>query len=181
VRSRCPAGSTEKPQAESSERPLRRRADRMARPARVRMRRRKPWVLARRRLFGWKVRLLTSVLRNWSGPGGLMSAGGRPDQPQSEARARLRTSITGMRKRPTGRRLRYASASHRVKPDQTSRHTGPAVGSISSARGLDREDTPHYYGYFGHGPVIFRRFGCWPHPQLLASVLVSLAPPTGCG
>ena len=31
----------------------------MARPARVRMRRRKPWVLARRRLFGWKVRLLT--------------------------------------------------------------------------------------------------------------------------
>ena len=31
----------------------------MARPARVRMRRRKPCVLARRRLFGWKVRLLT--------------------------------------------------------------------------------------------------------------------------
>jgi hypothetical protein len=33
----------------------------MARPARVRMRRRKPCVLARRRLFGWKVRLLTRV------------------------------------------------------------------------------------------------------------------------
>ena len=49
------------PQAESSERPLRRRAARMARPARVRMRRRKPWVLARRRLFGWKVRLLTLI------------------------------------------------------------------------------------------------------------------------
>ena len=29
----------------------------MARPARVRIRRRKPWTLARRRLFGWKVRL----------------------------------------------------------------------------------------------------------------------------
>lgn len=29
----------------------------MARPARVRMRNRKPWTLARRRLFGWKVRL----------------------------------------------------------------------------------------------------------------------------
>lgn len=39
-------------------RPLRRRADKMARPARVRMRRRKPWTFARRRLFGWKVRLL---------------------------------------------------------------------------------------------------------------------------
>jgi len=40
-------------QAESRSRPLRRRAARMARPARVRMRSRKPWVLARRRLFGW--------------------------------------------------------------------------------------------------------------------------------
>ena len=30
----------------------------MARPARVRIRRRKPWVLCRRRLFGWNVRLL---------------------------------------------------------------------------------------------------------------------------
>src|SRR6185312_2520936 len=42
-------------------RPLRRRAARMARPARIRMRSRKPCVLARRRLFGWKVRLLTVV------------------------------------------------------------------------------------------------------------------------
>jgi hypothetical protein len=40
-------------QADSLSRPLPRRADRMARPARVRMRSRKPWVLARRRLFGW--------------------------------------------------------------------------------------------------------------------------------
>jgi hypothetical protein len=36
----------------SRERPLRRRAAMIARPARVRMRRRKPWVFARRRLFG---------------------------------------------------------------------------------------------------------------------------------
>ena len=42
-------------------RPLRRRAARIARPARVRMRRRKPWVRLRRRLLGWKVRLLTPV------------------------------------------------------------------------------------------------------------------------
>src|SRR5699024_6577357 len=45
--------------AEISLRPLRRRAARMARPARVRMRRRKPCFLARRRLLGWKVRLVT--------------------------------------------------------------------------------------------------------------------------
>lgn len=39
-------------QADSSPRPLRRRAEMMARPARVRIRSRKPCVLARRRLFG---------------------------------------------------------------------------------------------------------------------------------
>ena len=41
------------------ERPLARRAERIARPARVRIRSRKPCFLWRRRLFGWKVRLLT--------------------------------------------------------------------------------------------------------------------------
>jgi hypothetical protein len=44
-------------------RPLRRRAERTARPARVRMRSRNPCVLARRRLFGWNVRLLTGDSR----------------------------------------------------------------------------------------------------------------------
>src|SRR6185437_1165103 len=42
-------------------RPLRRRAARMARPARLRMRSLNPCVLARRRLFGWNVRLLTET------------------------------------------------------------------------------------------------------------------------
>ena len=58
-RIRSGAGSTG--QAESSARPLRRRPARIARPARVRIRSRKPWVLARRRLFGWKVRLDTDT------------------------------------------------------------------------------------------------------------------------
>ena len=44
----------------------------MARPARVDMRSRKPWVLARRRLFGWKVRLLTGRARSRLG---LLSGG----------------------------------------------------------------------------------------------------------
>ena len=49
-----------------------RRAARMARPARVRIRSRNPWVLARRRLLGWKVRLplLTSVVSRYSLPCG---------------------------------------------------------------------------------------------------------------
>lgn len=44
-------------QADRERRPLRRRPDTMARPARVRIRKRKPCTRARRRLFGWKVRL----------------------------------------------------------------------------------------------------------------------------
>lgn len=44
-------------QADNSVRPLPRRAAMMARPARVRIRKRNPWVRARRRLFGWNVRL----------------------------------------------------------------------------------------------------------------------------
>jgi hypothetical protein len=46
-------------------RPLRRLAASTARPARVRMRSRKPCVLARRRLFGWNVRLLTGTPVGW--------------------------------------------------------------------------------------------------------------------
>lgn len=45
--------------ADRRARPLERREERTARPARVRIRSRKPCVLARRRLFGWYVRLLT--------------------------------------------------------------------------------------------------------------------------
>src|SRR5699024_3461336 len=52
---------TSRRQADSSTRPLRRRDDRIARPARVRIRTRNPWVRLRRRLLGWKVRLLTGT------------------------------------------------------------------------------------------------------------------------
>ncbi len=60
-RRRCAAGSTSvrRPQVASRLRPLRRRPAKMARPARVRIRRRKPCVLLRLRLLGWNVRLLT--------------------------------------------------------------------------------------------------------------------------
>lgn len=59
----CP----ENGQADSRSRPLRRRAAMIPRPARVRIRRRNPCVLARRRLFGWKVRLLTAKLHQKEG------------------------------------------------------------------------------------------------------------------
>ena len=52
-------------QTASCWRPLRRRAARTARPARVRIRSRKPCTFARRRLFGWNVRLLTGTPGRW--------------------------------------------------------------------------------------------------------------------
>ena len=67
LRSPAPAGPrpaislSARNQTASWSRPLRRRAARTARPARVRIRSRKPCTFARRRLFGWNVRLLTGT------------------------------------------------------------------------------------------------------------------------
>ena len=61
LRAAAHPGRSRQDQALSRSRPLRLRAARTARPARVRMRSRKPCVLARRRLFGWNVRLLTEA------------------------------------------------------------------------------------------------------------------------
>jgi hypothetical protein len=76
-RNRAAGGSTvrlpeRRDQADSFSRPLRRRAARIARPARVRIRSRNPCVRARRRLFGWKVRLplLTTASPGLDVPGG---------------------------------------------------------------------------------------------------------------
>lgn len=69
-------------QADNARRPLRRRPDTIARPARVRIRNRKPCTRARRRLFGWKVRLpLATTFSS-------LFASGRSD---ASLRARLRS------------------------------------------------------------------------------------------
>ena len=60
-RRRCCACLGRAGQTLTRARPLRRLAARIARPARVRMRSLKPCVFARRRLFGWNVRLLTAT------------------------------------------------------------------------------------------------------------------------
>ena len=109
------------PQAESSKRPLTRRAARMARPARVRIRRRKPWVLARRRLLGWRCAYSRGSPLLHSHPG-ICAEGGagyrvgrvnsfegqripgfrNADRPQSEACGHLHcVADTGMRKQPS--------------------------------------------------------------------------------
>jgi hypothetical protein len=133
----CPGGEHGS-QAESRERPLARRAERIARPARVRMRSRNPCVFARRRLLGWKVRLLTRRLPNWS----------------SATLATTTTSTTGLkRQRPNNRVALSAEPPRRGPhalphiPDSRHANTGnPRATVRRRARGIKRGTqgaTPH--------------------------------------
>ena len=125
------AGREHAGQAESRERPLARRPARIARPARVRIRRRNPWVLARRRLFGWKVRLLT----RWLPYDGLerrqrcLRQGGGPMRPAPVGRPRRNgnqwtawTHDNGRRDGSTG--SRYVRSSRPVKPNRAGNRPG---------------------------------------------------------
>jgi hypothetical protein len=103
-------------------RPLRRRAARIARPARVRMRSRNPCVFARRRLFGWNVRLLTWDSR-WTGRG---RCGHRASHAgRAHAAARPGDSRTNER---------YAGRVPPVKP--APRHAGPVSAAGPAGRRL---------------------------------------------
>jgi hypothetical protein len=73
-------------------RPLRRRAARTARPALVRMRSRNPCVFARRRLFGWNVRLLTEGSRYGGCFGRCMCPAARPGRFRT---GRISAGLTG--------------------------------------------------------------------------------------
>ena len=147
-RSRWAAASTAAaPQADRLERPLRRRADRMARPARVRMRKRKPCVLARRRLFGWNVRLLTrgSVgLEDWFEEVDPWR-GVSPVVPAAIGSPRGREGHAGMRQRPPPGGASHGTARPRSRSNpRTSPHkrrrtcqddpgSGPRGGATPSA------------------------------------------------
>lgn len=86
-------------QAVSERRPLPRREDTMARPARVRIRSRKPCTRARRRLFGWKVRLplATAVSPHYIWRQTTPTGSLRSDQSRQVAFSKLRASrsLTG--------------------------------------------------------------------------------------
>ena len=128
-------------QADSSPRPLRRREDRIARPARVRIRSRKPCVFARRRLFGWKVRLLTVGLHH-----------GLHIRPSPGDRARTvcnpetaHRGQAGNRARPRRTSQRYGSRHAQVKPPPPSCRSGQVnVGLIA------REFARHAERYCRH-------------------------------
>ena len=81
-------------------RPLRRRAARIDRPARVRIRRRNPWVFARRRVFGWYVRFPLAILGSFA----KTKAGNSPAEDGS------------IRKHPWMEGLTTESASRRSRP-----------------------------------------------------------------
>lgn len=89
----------------------------MARPARVRIRRRKPWVFARRRLFGWYVRLLTAIYSYFETTGGTDTASvtaGRAATPTARPRC-----TEGSTNRPaiTGTSSEYGTRGGVVKRD----------------------------------------------------------------
>ena len=79
-------------QALSRSRPFCLRAARTARPARVRMRSRKPCVFARRRLFGWNVRLLTGTPGRGSGSAWPRLASGRSPEHATSSSTRCSES-----------------------------------------------------------------------------------------
>ena len=141
-------------QADRRARPLPRRDARIARPARVRIRSRKPWVLARRRLFGWKVRLLTRGLQKKSCGGGTSPGCHRaPTSSSQYARVHRYTHRNQLPVRDLAHRrqaaaaidnstwLRYARLRHPVKPAARGGHC-PQAGDNN----LNRDGRADYRG-----------------------------------
>src|SRR3954452_14567102 len=125
-----PARAT--PQAESFSRPLRRRPAMIARPARVRIRSRKPWVLDRRRLFGWNVRLLTRYSHYMTSAVARLPADRRAE---GNRRGRLLPHPGTPRKlvaagRPARTDEPCGTPERPTDSDQHSRGIGPAVGPV---------------------------------------------------
>ena len=144
-------------QAESSARPLRRRAARIARPARVRMRRRKPWVLARRRLFGWKVRLVTRV-SNY--------IGWASHVPRDQVQAAEIDYSEDTQSRACGVRARQQEPSIRLQY-RTSRRSGR-----SNARDSPHRSVPQRAARSGTQDVTRPSTSPAPHGRPLASYVV---------
>ena len=120
-------------QAESSVRPLRRRAERMDRPARVRIRKRKPCVFARRRLFGWKVRLLIDQLRSPVRQSDLPNVSPKTHVPPvwTQSVCTRDFHLRCHHRTPT---LKQASAGIRQSPTKRRQDKGTAISRIGSNR-----------------------------------------------
>lgn len=150
---RLTGGQPVAPQAEILLRPLARRADRMERPARVRIRRRKPCTLARRRVLGWKVRLLTVVSVEMCGPtvGPVVrwSWGLRFGPPERGRSLPEGTVVVQADVSEGGSQLRYGPPVDRVKPTDTARFARPNPSSKSSRSGHTSRHAVHCRKFFG--------------------------------
>lgn len=103
-------------QALSRSRPLCLRAARTARPARVRIRSRKPCVFARRRLFGWNVRLLTEAPgKRDLGPRACMTTCGSRISTGYHLEQRRLPGVPGGRVLGCGKLVSPSCRSHRVQ------------------------------------------------------------------
>jgi len=147
--------SSARNQTVSSLRPFDRRAARIARPARVRIRSRKPCFLARRRLLGWKVRLDTGVLLEGR------RTGSRPaddcDRPDGRVRGYTPTGpANGRSARPPGQTAAHPAEHARPAPRLAGRPTVARFRSSPSAdlrRASRRPPTPPL-GRPGHVPRV---------------------------
>jgi hypothetical protein len=166
--------SIDQPHADKRARPLRRRREMMARPARVRMRRRKPWVRLRRRLLGWNVRLLTEELPH------LRSA----RQIGYGADTARIAGGAGRWQRPLGKRP--SNGTGRRQTGQTDAMWPDAdVGADANLGGINVISTgsvaPHGDSWSLSRPHAeqygeYRRLACTPCPRLLASRFASQFP-----
>ena len=138
-------------QADRRLRPLLRRAARIARPARVRMRSRNPWVRDRRRLFGWKVRLLTVDLPITGSPSSCSPADVRSPGTNARSSDGRRAELTHTSRETL---QGYAPSISRFNPGARSIPSGP-LG-----------DTPRTVG------CLLANASCGIAPRLLACVLL---------
>src|SRR3954453_19456290 len=122
----------------------------IARPARVRIRSRKPCVLDRRRLFGWKVRLLTRysycTTSAGAGPPADGHARGRP--PEAGSLRERTAGRTYLRRTAAPSQTSTSIAEDRVPPARGPQgrvprlHPRPAGGAAGGRRGVHRADPP---------------------------------------
>ncbi len=154
-------------QAERRARPLPRRAARIARPARVRIRSRNPWVLARRRLLGWKVRLplLTS-----GSPGAHCKQVWWCPLPHSHGRR----TATATPDESRGRRVTYRHSLARARED--ARYQRETIREYAAARRFSNRLAGHpIRRHKGHGGGVTGRFVLWRPPRLVSVLLRGFA------
>lgn len=116
-------------QTDRRARPLLRRDDRMDRPARVRMRSRKPCFLCRRRLFGWYVRFIWVFLPKPSTPGE-RGIGPHRQPPCNDAGSRQGPAPTAYVTRPDSRHPHASYTATRRFGPPTRRHPADRTADL---------------------------------------------------